>query len=93
MQALGRNILVKADEVSRVRASGIILLEETKGDKYTWGDVLQVGDVHEDIKEGDRVLYQLGRGYKEMTEERLPEPTGVQIVQLKNVMYWENNGN
>lgn len=89
MQPLGRNILVKADEVSRVRNSGLILLQETKLSKYTWGEVIEVGDINENIGVGDRVLYQLGRGYREMTDERLPEPTGIQIVQLKNVMYWE----
>lgn len=88
MQPLGRNILVKADTKPRVRNSGIILLEDTKLDKYTWGEVLDVGDIEEDIKQGQRVLYQLGRGYQEMTKEKLPKPTGVQIVALKNVMYW-----
>jgi co-chaperonin GroES (HSP10) len=89
MQPLGRNILVKADEVARVRDSGIILLEKTKVSKYTWGTVMEVGDINEDIREGDRVLYQLGRGYREMTDERLPKPTGVEVVALKNIQYWE----
>lgn len=89
MEALGRNILVKAETKPRVRNSGVILLEDTKLSKYTWGEVLGVGDINEDIKKGDRVLYQLGRGYREMTKDKLSKPTGVQIVALKNVMYWE----
>lgn len=88
MKPLGNNILVKAETSPRVRNSGLILLEDTKLSKYTWGEVLDVGDIQEDIKIGQRVLYQLGRGYQEMTKEKLPEPTGVQIVALKNVMYW-----
>lgn len=88
MQPLGTNILIQADKQDK--ASGMIILLNEISTKYKWGTVLLVGDVNETISEGDRVLYQLGRGYVEKTKEKLPTPTGRHIVALKNIMYWRN---
>lgn len=87
MSPLGINLMIKQDpEESNVRASGIILLK--KKPQFVWGEVLEVGDIDEDINVGDRVYYANVDVYRE-TEGKLKEETGVQLVSIKNIFYWE----
>ncbi len=81
IRPLGKRVLVKQVEQEEVTKSGIVLPGTVSKEKPITGEVLSVGKKIEDIKPGDRIIYEKYTG----TEVKDGEDTYL-ILDIDNVL-------
>ena len=73
-------VALTLEKEENTTASGIILTSEAK-DKQAFGKVVAVGPKVEDLKEGDKVIYQTYSGTKVELEQQ-----EYLLIQVKNIL-------
>jgi len=73
-------VALTLEKEENTTASGIILTSEAK-DKQAVGKVVAVGPKVEDLKEGDKVIYQTYSGTKVELEQQ-----EYLLIQVKNIL-------
>lgn len=73
-------VALTLEKEEKTTASGIILTSEAK-DKQAVGKVAAVGPKVEDLKEGDKVIYQTYSGTKVELEQQ-----EYLLIQVKNIL-------
>ena len=73
-------VALTLEKKENTTASGIILTSEAK-DKQAVGKVVAVGPKVEDLKEGDKVIYQTYSGTKVELEQQ-----EYLLIQVKNIL-------
>ncbi len=73
-------VALTLEKEEKTTASGIILTSEAK-DKQAVGKVVAVGPKVEDLKEGDKVIYQTYSGTKVELEQQ-----EYLLIQVKNIL-------